>query len=382
MISLIGTDGLAITALCFTIGLAKRNAAVNNKKNWLYISASAVTIILLILEIATILMDLSSNGKLLIPYRIVNILGFSLSPVVPYILMFFNGNRGRKYMFRNYILRLPLYINFIICIISYKTGFIFFVDSQNQYTRGELFLLPTIISMFYYVLFVTAVIKKGTKYELEDKKVLIPILFIPVLGTILQILYKDLTLIWGCTSISLLLYYIFLLELQFKYDALAKIKNRAAFVKKMEQYDKGNKNAAIVMLDLNNLKRTNDKYGHKAGDDLIFNAAKIIEESFMGIGTAYRIGGDEFCVICAEMTKESLDSALSNLDSLLFEANQMRDIKIKLAYGYAFYNKDESESIYSAFAKADKAMYTHKGKLKGVYGRRQGNRKVISAAVD
>lgn len=283
MISLIGTDSLAITALCFTIGLAKRNAAVNNKKNWLYISASAVTIILLILEIATILMDLSSNGKLLIPYRIVNILGFSLSPVVPYILMFFNGNRGRKYMFRNYILRLPLYINFIICIISYKTGFIFFVDAQNQYTRGELFFLPTIISMLYYVLFVTAVIKKGAKYELEDKKVLIPILFIPVLGTILQILYKDLILIWGCTSISLLLYYIFLLELQFKYDTLAKIKNRAAFGKKMEQYNKGYKNAAIVMLDLNNLKRTNDKYGHKAGDDLIFNAAKIIEESFMGI---------------------------------------------------------------------------------------------------
>lgn len=382
MISLIGTDGLAITALCFTIGLAKRNAAVNNKKNWLYISASAVTIILLILEIATILMDLSSNGKLLIPYRIVNILGFSLSPVVPYTLMFFNGNRGRKYMFRNYILRLPLYINFIICIISYKTGFIFFVDSQNQYTRGELFLLPTIISMFYYVLFVTAVIKKGAKYELEDKKVLIPILFIPVLGTILQIIYKDLILIWGCASISLLLYYIFLLELQFKYDALAKIKNRAAFGKKMEQYNKGYKNAAIVMLDLNNLKRTNDKYGHKAGDDLIFNAAKIIEESFIGKGTAYRIGGDEFCVICAEMTKESLDSALSNLDSLLFEANQMREIKIKLAYGYAFYNKDESESIYSAFAKADKAMYIHKGKSKGVYIRRQGNRKVISAAVD
>ncbi|MFA6940609.1 MAG: GGDEF domain-containing protein [Clostridiaceae bacterium] len=373
MISIISTDVLAIIALCFTIGLAKRNAAVNNKKNSIYILASVATIILLILEIATILMELSSNNKLLIPYRIANVLGFSLSPLVPYILLFFNSNRGRKYILRNYLLRLPLYINFFICIISYKTGFIFFVDAQNQYTRGELFLLPTIIGMLYYVLFVIAAIKNGAKYELEDKKVLIPILFIPVLGTILQILFEDLILIWSCSSISLLLYYIFLLEVQFKYDVLAKIKNRAAFEKKMEQYDKSDKNAAIVMLDLNNLKRTNDKHGHKAGDDLIFNAAKAIEESFMGIGTAYRIGGDEFCVICTEMPKESVDSALSKLDSLLIEVNQNRHIKIILAYGYAFYNKDESESIYSAFAKADKAMYIHKAKLKGVYGRRQGD---------
>ena len=122
------------------------------------------------------------------------------------------------------------------------------------------------------------------------------------------------------------------------------------------------------MFDLNNLKSTNDKHGHKAGDEMIFLAAKIIEESFMGIGKAYRIGGDEFCVICNEIPRELLDSALSNLDDLLIKENQKRHIKIVLAYGYAIYNKDENESIYSTFVQADKNMYTHKAKLKEFYG--------------
>ena len=116
---------------------------------------------------------------------------------------------------------------------------------------------------------------------------------------------------------SLLIYYIFLLELQFKYDIQTKIRNRAAFEKEMEQNINSDKNATIVLFDLNNLKSTNDKHGHKAGDEIIFHAAKIIEESFMDMGKAYRIGGDEFCVICKEVTRELVDNALSNLDALL-----------------------------------------------------------------
>lgn len=371
MTASISTDVLAIVALCFTIFLVKRNPVVNNYKNKIYISVSVITIILLILEIVTILMELSSNNKLVIPHRITNIMGFSLSPVVPFIFLFFN-NKERE-IFYNRFLAIPLFFNAFMCILSYKTGWIFFVDAQNQYTRGNVFLLPTIISFFYFVLMIIAVKKDISEYEVEDKKVLTLIFFMPILGTILQILYKDLLLIWGSISISLLLYYIFLRELQFKYDVQTGIRNRSAFEKEMGQYLKGDKNTAIVVLDINNLKRNNDKYGHKAGDETIFYAAKIVRESFIGIGKAFRIGGDEFCVICEETPMELVDSALSKLENLLTKTNEKRSIKIGLAYGYAFYTKNESESIYSIFAQADRAMYEHKAKLKGFYGRRRND---------
>lgn len=367
MTASISTDVLAIIALCFTISLAKRNIIINHNKNKIYISASVVTIILLFLEIATILMGFSNNDKLMISNRIANILGFSLSPVVPFILYLFN--KEERIIYRNF-LAIPLYFNVFICVLSYKTGWIFFVDAQNQYTRGNVFLLPTIISMFYFVLMVIAVIKNSVEYEMEDKKFLVPVILIPILAVILQISFRDLVLIWSSISLSLLLYYIFLRELQFEYDVQTGIKNRSAFEKEMEQYLKGDKNAGIVVLDMNNLKHTNDKRGHKAGDEMIFHAAKIIRKSFMGIGKAYRIGGDEFCVICKDAPRELVDTALSNLDHLLITINENRNIKIVLAYGYAFYTKNNGDSIYTTFSQADKAMYTHKTKLKGYYGRR------------
>ncbi|MDD4752948.1 MAG: GGDEF domain-containing protein [Desulfitobacteriaceae bacterium] len=369
MTASISTDILAIVALGFTICLAKRNPVVNNYKNRIYISATVITIILLILEITTILLQLSSNSKLVIPHRIANILGFSLSPVVPFIFSFFNNNKERTLIYNNCV-AIPLFFNAFICILSYKTGWIFFVNAQNQYSRGDLFLLPMIISIFYFVLMILTIKREVIEYEIEDKKLLILILFMPILGAILQILHKDLLLIWGSISISLLLYYIFLRELQFKYDVQTGIKNRSAFEKEMEQYLKGNKNAAIIVLDINNLKKNNDRYGHKAGDETIYYAAKTIHESFVGIGKTFRIGGDEFCVICKDISSELVDSALSNLENLLTIINEKRIVKIVLAYGYAFYQKNQSDSIYSVFAKADKAMYEHKVKLKGLYGRR------------
>lgn len=368
MTNSIGTDILAIIALCYTIGLAKRNPVVNINKNRIYISAAVITIILLLLEMATIFMGISNSSGLVIPNRIANILGFSLSPVISYIMLFFNNTMKRR-IFNNF-LAIPLYFNLVICSLSYKTGWIFFVDAQNHYSRGNLFLLPTLISAYYFVLLVIAVIKNNSEYDTNDKKVLIPIFLLPIMGVIVQIIFKDLLIIWGSIAIALLLYYIFLRELQFKYDVQTGIKNRSAYEKEMAKFLKGDKNAAIIVLDLNNLKRINDLSGHKAGDEIIFHTAKIIGESFMDIGKVFRIGGDEFCVICEETPIALVDNALSKLEYRLNQTNEKNGITIELAYGYAFYTKNVSESIYAVFVQADKAMYKHKAKLKGFYGRR------------
>lgn len=366
MTASISTDFLAIIALCFTIYLARKNIVFNNHKNKIYISLSVITIILLLLEIATVIMECSSCSNLVIPHRIANIAGFSLCPVVPVLLMFFNENNEKRDFYKS-ILALPLYLNTFICMLSYRTGWIFFVDAQNQYTRGKLFILPTIVSMIYFVIMAITAVKSSAEYDRDDVKEIAMLLFIPVLGTIIQLIFKDLLLIWISTSMSLLLYYIYLRELQFKYDIQTGIRNRAAFEKEMEKYLNADKNAAIIMADLNNLKKVNDKLGHKAGDEIIKCAAKTLEDSFKGIGKTFRVGGDEFCVICHEASRELIEGALTNLDKSLSTVNKKRSMKVILAYGFALYIKDKSESIYSAYKEADKAMYIHKAKLKESY---------------
>lgn len=54
---------------------------------------------------------------------------------------------------------------------------------------------------------------------------------------------------------------------------------------------------SLLFLDLNGFKRYNDTYGHPAGDALLVRLGRALREAIGGDGTAYRVGGDEFCVL-------------------------------------------------------------------------------------
>ena len=136
--------------------------------------------------------------------------------------------------------------------------------------------------------------------------------------------------------------------------------------------NKNKKNTAVVVLDLNDLKRINDTMGHEEGDVIINKSAKILQESFKNVGITYRIGGDEFCVLCINSSMKQVEASLFKLQSLLDEYNNINDLKIVFAYGYHFYTGNEN--IFEVFEIADKKMYQHKAKIKGYYGRRRDDK--------
>jgi len=369
MINSILIDIFSIIPLLFTINLAAHN--IQNKKNRYYIMASATTIIILLMEIASFFIASSNELNTISLNHIVNIVGFSLSPIVPYSIVLYSNNMGKLSIHKK-LLAIPLYLNVLICAFSYRTGWVYSIDAQNQYTRGALFLLPTIISMLYYALVVIEAFQKKAEFERQDERLLILLILLPLLATILQILFPELLLIWGSVTITLLVYYVFNLELQFGYDIQTGVRNRTAFEKEMQNCR--NANATIFVFDINNLKKVNDLYGHKAGDDLIQDAVNVIKTCFAHVGQTYRIGGDEFCVICKDISKQSAEKLLADFDASLHKVNQTRSNKFRIAYGYASFNQRKGESIYTAFSQADNAMYVHKAKLKAVYGRRWSDR--------
>jgi len=366
-ISSINTDLIGIASLVFTISLARRNTVIDSYKTKIYIIASSVTIAILALEIFDTLFQITNNIEFLEYYKIINIIGFLLSPLVPFLLLFLND---KKISSNKMLYSIPLFVNALISILSYKTGWAFYFNAQGQYTRGDLFFLSIAISALYYILLMISIIRNDSEYDKEDLRFLKYVFLLPITADILQIAYYGFCLVWASVALSLLLYYIFLRELQFKFDTTSGIKNRKAFEKEMEQYDKSKDNAVIVVMDLNDLKKINDTKGHNAGDEAIHISGTVLHDSFSGVGKAFRIGGDEFCVICNNASRKMVDDSLLKLERLLNAENQKRDIKIDLAYGYEFYNKNENESIYDVFTKADKYMYEHKAKQKGFYGRR------------
>lgn len=355
--------------LIFTITLSQRNFVVDKQKTKVFIIASYLTIVSLIIEIIEYYIISQGSVNYILLYKIIMVLAFVNTNVIVYILLSLNDSGKFS---KNKFLAIPLIIDIIIIILSYWTGWTFYIDSQGQYHRGDYFFIQLATSMFYYFLLIIAIFINDDDYDSDDIVLLSSIFILPVIAIIIQVTYPKYYLIWVTAALSLMLYYIFLRELQFKFDLTSGIKNRRAFTNKMLQLSKSKKSVAIVVLDLNDLKKINDSMGHEEGDVIINRSAKILQKSFDNVGTPYRIGGDEFSVLCFNSSIIQVEDALAKLQNLLEEYNEKNDMKIVFSYGYHLYtgNKD----IFEVFEIADKKMYEHKAKIKGYFGRRRDDR--------
>ena len=108
----------------------------------------------------------------------------------------------------------------------------------------------------------------------------------------------------------------------------------------------------IVFADLNGLKTVNDTYGHTAGDVLLKDAAKALEEVFPA-ESIYRAGGDEFTVILTGVTTKELEKKVADLR----EVSQKYEHVI-FAIGYCV--EEDFTKAREALKRADEKMYEDK----------------------
>jgi diguanylate cyclase (GGDEF)-like protein len=113
---------------------------------------------------------------------------------------------------------------------------------------------------------------------------------------------------------------------------------------------------ALVLFDLDGFKTYNDSFGHPAGDALLVRLAERLQRALGTDGTAYRMGGDEFCVISA-VGAEDFDVIVERAAEALHEASQMFDIGC--SYGVARLPL-EAGSVTEALRLADQRMYGQK----------------------
>ena len=150
-------------------------------------------------------------------------------------------------------------------------------------------------------------------------------------------------------------------------DALTGLGNRAAYLERLEECVKEHiLRLGIVYLDVNNLKKVNDVQGHEQGDILIRTAAQVIEESFGAFGRAYRIGGDEFCVLIDTNAMEMYDRALDMFQKKIESVNKSGkyNFSLQIAHGFICCEADSMKTIDDAIKAADERMYRNKVQLK------------------
>lgn len=144
-------------------------------------------------------------------------------------------------------------------------------------------------------------------------------------------------------------------------DSLTGLGNRH---KLMEDLGRGLKNAtlenplALVLLDLDGFKSYNDTFGHPAGDSLLTRLGHKLANGTKEVGEAYRMGGDEFCVVAA-MGPEGVNELIANTTISLSEHGD--GFSISASAGSVLL-PSESTDVSEALRRADRRMYLHKSR--------------------
>jgi len=151
------------------------------------------------------------------------------------------------------------------------------------------------------------------------------------------------------------------------HDGLTGLPNRSLlqdrFQQVMSQAERHHKPLALLMLDLDEFKRVNDKLGHASGDKLLQAVALRLTKGIRGADTACRYGGDEFAIMLSEIDSPNIATALATeIGGRLSEPYIIDGHKIHTAVsvGVAVYPRD-GRTFNDLMKQADIAMYRTKG---------------------
>jgi diguanylate cyclase (GGDEF)-like protein len=148
-------------------------------------------------------------------------------------------------------------------------------------------------------------------------------------------------------------------------DALVALPNRRGFMRELDaligRVTRYGEEAAMLFVDIDGLKRINDTYGHKAGDDALIHVASALNQGVRKSDCVARLGGDEFGILLAHASEEvALETAqrlTSEIEADETECDGNR-IPLGVAIGAAMIAPNDTPD--AVIARADRAMYARK----------------------
>lgn len=297
---------------------------------------------------------------------IVTIIYLILNPIICLLWLLYGDYKINND--KNSILkRLPLYsipciLNLILVFTTIKTKWIFYIDESNIYHRGEYCLITPLLS-FSYFLFVYIILIKAKKQNKVLPKEIYHYFFIfplpPIIGSIIQIEFYGVSLIWIGFVISIFVIFINIQNNQIYSDQLTGVYNRRYLE---YQLDNMSKSLFILMIDVDDFKIINDKYGHSSGDLALISIADILKQVCRKKYTISRFGGDEFVILGKCNSSLDIENLITEIKRKTFEFNSQSNFEfdISLSIGSSIYDENNNSDISCLLKQADEKMYKEK----------------------
>lgn len=271
-----------------------------------------------------------------------------------------------------YILYIPL-VFFVVLMVFLPMQYV--EGNGTNYSYGPLAFVGYGLFVIYCIACLGILIAVRNRLEKRIKHALIPLIIVMFGAVMVQALIPELLMTGGNVTIICIGMFVALdnpdkdfME-QALWDFPTRLKNRNCYNRDVEKYIQrfsgkkrgGKHKIGFVVADLNYLKRTNDEFGHKAGDMLIAAAAATLREHLKHAENVYRIGGDEFVGVYLDVADKKVEEDMANVKSAADKAVGLA-VPLKIAMGYDA--GDISGDVDRIFKEADSLMYEDKGEMK------------------
>ncbi len=241
--------------------------------------------------------------------------------------------------------------------LSIPTGLVFRVGEDGTFVRGALGYLPFTMVGAYAVALIAMLLRRSNKRPME----IIPIAFLAFAlgsGVLLPFLLGSAFSRIFCTTIAIALYvyYVFLLLQLTKKDSLTGLLNRQAFYSDLAADPESI--TAMLSIDMNGLKAINDTLGHAAGDEALTTLGLCFMRALKRRQSAYRIGGDEFVVICRQTSRDEVEELVDRIRKNVAETTYSCSVG-------SSYSADGTKSPDELLRESDAVMYAEKARYYG-----------------
>jgi diguanylate cyclase (GGDEF)-like protein len=132
----------------------------------------------------------------------------------------------------------------------------------------------------------------------------------------------------------------------------------------MERAQRRGDPLVVLLMDLDNFKQINDRFGHLAGDLVLQEFARRLNKAIRGSDVAVRLGGDEFLAVLPECPPDKVAIVLSRLTGFEVEVGGQK-IPVSSSRGWAQYRP--GDTAQDIIQRADEALYEHKA-IAGIEG--------------
>jgi len=152
------------------------------------------------------------------------------------------------------------------------------------------------------------------------------------------------------------------LEFLANYDALTRVYNRSVFEKKLDEEiyraARYKKHLSLIYFDIDHFKSVNDTFGHKQGDSVLRELARVVNGCIRKSDALCRIGGEEFAVVLSETDHENAIVVAEKIKNSMHNGNWGKAGQITVSLGIASYKNGKSAEEFKA--EADRYLYIAK----------------------